>query len=612
MGLNFWLERIFYEIKKRTFIYRQKFPVHLNSPDLDLAEWKLSGQFIIDAKESLTFQKNQNPVLKEKANEIMNGHIQFFNGIKYALGLNYDWLTDPTDGYQYDGSVHWTKIRDFHPGRDIKYVWEKSRFCYLYPVIRYDYHFETDCSTFVIDEIISWIDHAPLNCGPQYISSQEIGLRIMNWCFFLSYYKNSSSLTRDKFKKIVTSIYQQAFHIHEKLEFSKKFVRNNHILTEAAALSTVAMVFPSFPQSANWKNKGFNVFEEEIKYQIYDDGTYLQYSTNYHRVAIQLLSWMFNLSAKTHTEFSAALVEKSKKSLTFLYMLMNNANGQLPNYGNNDGSLFFPLNEHDYRDFRPQLQLLSLQLNKRFYFTEIYEDAAWFGVNKKIISPAETTSVNNFPESGYHCFKDSDTFTFLRCGHHKHRPSQADNLHIDLWYENENIMRDAGTFQYNGTREMNAFYFGTVSHNTIQLGNLDQMLKGKRFIWIYWTDCLEGASKETETEWRFSGTIKAFRQTGKWIRHKREVVKDKNLPFWEITDQVDDTAGLSFIQIWNPSLYFYEHFEIKAFDENENLIQPAYRRGYYSKTYGIQEETRQIYFSSEGKKIKTIIRLKAT
>ena len=60
---------------------------------------------------------------------------------------------------------------------DIKYVWEKSRFSFLYDVIRYDYHFDDDQSEFIFKQIEDFIDKNPINQGPNYKCSQEISLR---------------------------------------------------------------------------------------------------------------------------------------------------------------------------------------------------------------------------------------------------------------------------------------------------------------------------------------------------------------------------------------------------------------------------------------------------
>ncbi len=44
---------------------------------------------------------------------------------------------------------------------------------------------------------------------------------------------------------------------------------------------------------------------------------------------------------------------------------------------------------------------------------------------------------------------------------------------------------------------------GTESHNTIMLDNLDQMLKGERFVWYNWSQALDASLYETEISYIF-------------------------------------------------------------------------------------------------------------
>lgn len=54
-----------------------------------------------------------------------------------------------------------------------------------------------------------------------------------------------------------------------------------------------------------------------------------------------------------------------------------------------------------------------------------------------------------FKNGGYYIIREKDVLTFIRCGKYKERPSQADNLHIDIWYKGENILLDGGSYKYN-------------------------------------------------------------------------------------------------------------------------------------------------------------------
>ncbi len=222
--------------------------------------------------------------------------------------------------------------------------------------------FKEDQSEPVFGEIDSWIAANPVNCGPNWRCSQEISLRVLNWTFALHYYKNAPALTSERFARIIQSIYHQVQHVAAHIRFSRIAVRNNHALTETLALYLVGVLYPFFPESNRWKQDGKRWFEEEVAYQIYEDGTFLQFSMNYHRVVIQLFTWAIQLAHLNGESWSEVLYDRARKSLHFLRTCQDDATGWLPNYGNNDGALFFPLSESHFRDFRPQLNALARAL----------------------------------------------------------------------------------------------------------------------------------------------------------------------------------------------------------------------------------------------------------
>ena len=76
---------------------------------------------------------------------------------------------------------------------------------------------------------------------------------------------------------------------------------------------------------------------------------------------------------------------------------------------------------------------------------------------------------HQFNLGGYYILREKDTLTFIRCGNHKDRPSQADNLHLDIWYKGENILLDGGSYKYNTSDEDIKYFMGTASHNTVML-----------------------------------------------------------------------------------------------------------------------------------------------
>lgn len=605
MGIRYVIYRIRHELEKKLGILKKRHSTNLGyNQSISLIDWKLYKKpFVIEAKENINVTQHSNESLKQKAERITNGELQYFNAEWLKIGKNYNWITNPSNGFKYDISKHWSEISDLsEQSGDIKYVWEKSRFSYLLILIRYDYHFDTDLSEFVFSEIESWIDHNPINRGPNWRCSQEISLRIFNWMFALYYYQNSVALTEERWQKIQKVIYASLHHVYHHIDFSRIAVRNNHAITETLFLALSNVLFPFIPETQKWSKKGLKWFEKEVDYQIYDDGTFLQFSMNYHRVVVQLLSLGISVLGHNGKKFSPVVYDKAYKSLNFLYQCMQDENGKLPNYGSNDGALFFPLSDGDYRDYRPQLNTLHLILTgvPLFNGPDQQEDA--LSNDSQLQAPfpklGKKQGVQSFETGGYYLCRQGNLLTFIRCGNHKDRPAHADNLHLDLWFKGENILRDSGTYRYNTYPDMLRYFMGSESHNVVMVNDESQMLKGDRFIWYYWTQKTESFWKETEQEYIFEGEIQAFKFLNKHARHRRKVKISKNNATWIVNDNLLNLDNYSMKQIWHPN-----HPKIRFLSEYSNREEMnSYNSDYYG-TYTQEESVCFIFNSSVETKI---------
>ena len=612
MGWRYISFRVRHELLRRSGLLMKKFPAApVFKKYIELDAWKQQpALFFFKDKESIAIPKEPVSSLKETFEQIKSGKFLLFNSILTDLGTDYDWVTNPDSGFHYDVKKHWTKIADYSKeAGDIKFVWDKSRFSYLYDIIRYDYHFEVDCDQLVFNDIISWIEGNPVNCGPNYRCSQEMSLRVLNWTFALFYYRNSPFLTEEIFGHIQYAIYWHMDHVYNNIDFSRIAVRNNHAITETLTLYLAGIFYPQFPGAAAWKKKGKAWFEQEIAYQVYEDGTFLQFSMNYHRIVVQLLTWGIALSEKNGEQFSDVVYDRAKKSLAFLRTCMVEENGWLPNYGANDGALFFKLSNTHYRDYRPQLQALAMVLNGDSGISQLYEDAEWYGCEGKIkVGKTPADGAYSFAKGGYYIIREPRTLTFIKCGSYKDRPSQADNLHLDVWYKGENILLDAGSYKYNTEEKTLRYFTGTASHNTVMLDDKDQMLKGGRFIWYYWPQCKSAELREDKESFVFNGSVSAYRYVADGIVHKRTVIKQKGMAVWEIKDElVNMPGGATMRQLWHLPLNRKNRVIIKAKDEKGTALSPIKQDGWYSSLYGQKEKTEECNFSSTNNFIDTII-----
>lgn len=619
MGPRYVVFRMVHTALRRSGVLRLFYPTAPRRREcLSLAEWREQARpFFWSNRAGIRapqLEQREARELESHVNRILRGHIQFFNGRWVKLGPDYDWLTNPETGYRYSPVQHWTAIPDFDErDGDIKYVWEKSRFCFLYPLMRFDHHTGSHSGDFVFKEIASWIRHSRLNCGPNYVCSQEISLRVLNWVFALYFYRDSSALTPEIFDTIMHSLYWQTRHVESNFSYSLIAVRNNHAITESLCLYTLGTLFPWLPRARQWRNKGKRFLVREGLYQIYADGSYLQHSMNYHRVVVQLYTWALRIGGVNGDAFPEALRQRLNTCVTFLRGHQDTHTGMLPHYGNNDGSLFFPLNSCHFRDYRPQINALHWVLHGRSLWPDgnCAEDICWFGGEPPTDGTHDSirplAGVSEFSAGGYYVLRADDRFCIIRCARHRHRPFHNDNLHCDVWDKGLNLIRDTGTYGYNTTAERRNAFEGTAAHNTVGAGEYDQMQRLGRFSWSAWSQALSAHVAESVQGMTFQGAVRAFTHSGSSVVHHRQVEMMRSQRTWVITDRLDNWNG-AMHQFWNlhPD-YQRAGLSVSARDGHGRGLVPDVREGLFAPTYGEAETCPRLVFTTSTDTIVTTL-----
>lgn len=581
MGARYVLYRISFLIQTKAGLLERKIPhktfsVLSNCPDVNLG-FKLAHNF---------YRKSQSSVNEEISQRILNGEVKFFNSIWFQVGDKYDWRTNLETGFKYPLN-HWSKIDDLNKeAGDIKFVWEPSRFSWALEILRFDSHKGTDHSEFIFERIDSWLESNPINLGPNYKCSQEMSLRIWNWAILLDYYSDSKSLTVERLKAYRECIAGHLDHIFKNISFSRIAVRNNHAITETAILFLSRWLFPYVPKAEDWSKKAEKWFNDEIEYQIYPDGTFLQFSMNYHRVVVQTLTGVISTALKNNYELEKVVYNRAYASIRFLYSCMGNDHlGLLPNYGQNDGALFFPWTNCDYRDYRPQLNALHYCLTgfDLFPSSEVTEERIWWGSisleQGRYMPLKRKQGFVEFEKGGYLIYRKNDLMLFFRNGNHKDRPAQADNHHIDLWFEGKNVLMDSGTFKYNTTQSDIQWFMGSKGHNVAQLDDHDQMLKGGRFIWYHWSQSKHLHYIETEQSVVIEGEISAFQHLSNKCKVKRKIELFAGDRIIKVKDEVFNLNGFDALhQNW--------HYNSEVNIQTEHELSK--QEGEFSSYYGLK------------------------
>ena len=465
-----------------------------------------------------------------EADRILNGEIKYFSHQFIKTGSPPNWHRDYVTLSDSEGSLlsqseilrsqqtlpqndmakHWSQISD-DSSADIKFIWEPNRFAFVYTLVRayvatHDEKYPEAFWTLIED----WAQHNPPNTGPNWMDGQEIALRLMAWTFGYFQFSNSPSSTPDRKAKFILLIAAQTNRIYKNISYAIS-TRSNHTISEAFGLWMVGLLFPELKHAEKYLTLGRNLLEQSAAEQIFLDGAYSMYSLNYHRFILHIYLYAIQLGELTHFPLSTELKESVANSITYLSHLINPETGEMPTYGSNDGALVLPLNNCDFTDYRPLLQLGWYITKEEFLFDPgpWDEDIFWLcgaespsprgrGVRgegekqkkeerRKNLSELRVLSGESFPDGGVYLLRSSNSHALLHCTDFTSRPSHADQLHVDLWIRGYNIAIDAGTYLYSGQGVWRNGLAHTNVHNTISVDGKDQMTMVSRFTWTNWS-----------------------------------------------------------------------------------------------------------------------------
>jgi asparagine synthase (glutamine-hydrolysing) len=481
------------------------------------------------------------------ASEAARGRILCFGRWKADYGNPIDWQRDPINGNRWPADRHWSRTlaAEGQVG-DVKITWEIARFPQAYLLARaaaFEPASVEEFSDSLIAQIKSFIVENPVGLGVHWSSGQEIVLRQVAWLFGVGVFARLGQSPGDLAKLLHRHAFQCAAHIERNLQYARNFIYNNHLLSEALGLYLTKVVLPMSARQRSWTHLGKCLLEQEADRQIYEDGGYIQQSHNYQRVAMQVYLLASMVARATSEKVPVVWLRAMERSLDFLLAHQNPVDGQLPNYGSNDGALPCILSCCDFSDFRPTLQTLSITTRgERIYEQGPWdEEACWMLGPQALDAPLRRLDRHSvsFAYSGHHVLRGNDCRNFgaFRCGSLRDRFSQIDMLNLDVWWRGHNVLTDGGSYLYNGPKKWHSHFMSTGSHNTLQVDGHDQMVHFRRFKVIHRTRAKLLHFQDTDDWVLCSGEHYGYeRLPGKCV-HRRTVLFLKD-DLWIVVDRV--------------------------------------------------------------------------
>jgi len=450
------------------------------------------------------WDRKRSPV--KAAEDILAGRFLCYSLVLTETGYPPDWHASPFGNYRIAWDKHWSEIDDFEKV-DIKHIWELNRFAFAYTLVRAYWRTGDERFSEAFWTLLeSWYSANQPNRGVNWKCGQEITFRLMAWCFALYAFWEAKSTTPERVTRLAQMIAVSGERIEANISYALQ-QKNNHGISEAVGLWTIGLLFPEFKNSQRWKKKGRELLEEQVRELVYEDGAFSQHSANYHRVLLHDLIWALRLGQLNGENLGSETQAGFKRAVDFLCDIQVGANGEVPNFGQNDGALILPLCNCEFRDFRPVLQAGRFLLDgiRRYREGPWDEDLFWLFGKEVLSTPIAPAPANEVRAElgGYYGVHSNDTFLFIRAPRFKHRPSQADLLHLDVWWKGLNIAIDPGTYSYNSPEPWDNPFSQTSFHNTITVDGLDQMERVGKFIWLPW---VRGRICESriEKKWKIS------------------------------------------------------------------------------------------------------------
>lgn len=458
-------------------------------------------------------------------------HAHYFGRQTFDLGANPpDWLVDP-----FSGRLHvradkpWWQIPDFSIGAgDIKIIWEASRFDWVLAFAQQAASGAPDQLQRLNHWLADWNGKNPAYSGPNWKCGQEASIRVLH---LLLAARILGQEDRPRWE-LVDFVEAHLARIAPTIGYAVG-QDNNHATSEAAALFAAGawLERQGRPSGRRWSQIGRHWLEDRASCLIDKTGTFSQYSVNYHRLLLDTLclaelwrSWLGK------PKFSERFYQRASAATHWLSAIIDPVTGDVPNIGANDGANLLPLTNADYRDYRPSLALASILFKLSCYPSRGEGSCAtalsWLGLKPPGGLESESVELGNiFHASGFMVLRRGSWRVVFRYPEYRFRPSHCDQLHVDLWLDSLNWLRDGGTYSYNTDTQTAAYFTGAAGHNTVEFDQREAMPQLGRFLRGGWLRTCELQGPRSQGD----GTITAAAAYCDWqgaVHHRQLLMNE--------------------------------------------------------------------------------------
>lgn len=485
------------------------------------------------------------------ADQLLEGYFNVFSLKKAFLGFPPNWNADPRTGVQAP-LVFGKKInyRDEAIVGDIKYLWEPNRHLELVTLAQAwlltgNEKYAYGCRIL----LESWFDRCTYPLGPNWVSSLEHAVRLVNWAFawhLLGGDKSCLFLGSEGQafrRRWLDSIYQHCHFISG--HFSRYSSANNHLLGEYMGLFVASVTWPLWTDSIKWCDLARKGFQEQALLQNAPDGVNLEQGVWYHHEVADMMLICLLVGRANGLEFSAGFRARLEAMLEFVASIMDYG-GNVPMIGDSDDAVmvrFSPTGGNVYRSLLATGAVLFGRGDFKAKAGRFDDKSRWMlgdtAAERYAAIPIDNVTLpvrREFPEGGYwllgdrfetgqevRLLADAGPLGYLSIAAHGH----ADALSFTLSVAGKEILIDPGTYAYHTQKKWRDYFRGTSAHNTVRVDGLDQSEIGGNFLWLHHANarCHQYRTNSTRDEW--VGSHDGYMRLAQAVRHRRRIMLDK-------------------------------------------------------------------------------------
>jgi hypothetical protein len=497
------------------------------------------------------------------ASGILAGELKVFS-LDCQFGSTPDWNRDPKTGTSAPLAFGKTlNYRDETVVGDIKYLWEPNRHLHLVTLAQaYHQTGEQRYLDGLRHQLESWLDQCPYLRGPNWTSSLELAIRLINWSIAWQliggvgsamFTGSDGAQFRERWLR---AIYQHMHFIRG--HFSRYSSANNHLIGELSGLFVGCATWPFWADTARWRQMAKDRLEHEALLQNTADGVNREQAISYQQFVLDFLLLAGLAGRESDDAFPESYWRRIESMIEFLASVMD-VNGNVPMIGDADDGYAVRLSQEaafcPYRSLLATGAVLFKRGDFRAKAGQLDDKTRWLlgAASDKAYSdiPANAAALpvrREFREGGYYVLggefetprelrviADAGPLGYLSLAAHGH----ADALAFTLSVGGREILIDPGTYAYHTQRKWRNYFRGTAAHNTVTVDGENQSEIGGNFIWLRKANATCELWETGSKLDRFVGSHDGYRRLDDPVVHRREILLEKASRRIVVTDTLD-------------------------------------------------------------------------